>query len=205
MGPEMPAMGTMRTLGELPGWLRLVGVVVFAVLAVLHLRHSREAPGRQRFWHAGHAGMAAAMVAMYWPVARPLISRGVGATVFLTAAAVFLALAARGATAGTTPGRRLFALWWATAAVDMAAMAYMYTMTPRTRLITDALVVYFVIQAGAWARAQRAARAPASPLLQPAGAHVDRDPTKSWSIWAPKLRASQAGTSLAMAATLLLM
>jgi hypothetical protein len=79
----------------------------------------------------------------------------------------------------------------------MAAMAYMYAMTSQTRAITDAFVLYFVIQAVVWTR-------PLVPASTLAAGHLDRASTTSMT-WSPALRASQAGAAVAMAATLLIM
>jgi hypothetical protein len=201
----MPGMTNTQTVGELPNWVRLVGIVVFALAAAQHLWHGRQVTGRQSWWHSGHAGMALAMVAMYWPGARALVPGRVGVTVFITAATLFLALAARAATGSGSPRSSPFTTLWTAAALDMAAMAYMYAMTSQTQVITYAFVLYFLIQAVVWTRRKRAGRplAPASTHLP--AEHLDRGSATSSLTWPPALRASQAGTAVAMAATLLIM
>jgi small-conductance mechanosensitive channel len=200
----MTNMTNMATRGGLPSWVRVVGVVVFGLVAAEHLWHGREVSRRHRFWHAGHAGMAAAMVAMYWPSARPLIPGHLGAIVFVAGAAVFLAVAARAATGSRGLRLNLSTTLWTSAALDMAAMAYMYAVTAQTRVITGAFVLYFVIQAVVWARRGRAA-SPRNPASTPvASASLERGPTPATTL-PPALRAGRAGAAVAMAATLLIM
>jgi hypothetical protein len=148
--------------------------------------------------------MAAAMVAMYWPSARPLIPGHVGVIVFVTGAAVFLALAARAATGSHGLRLNLSTTLWTSAALDMAAMAYMYALTTQTRVITGAFVLYFVIQAVIWTRRRRAA-SPLKPASTPVpSGYLERGPTAS-PTWPPALRAGRTCAAVAMAATLLIM
>lgn len=213
----MDTMAGMQNLDRWPSWLRVAALAVFTVVGVQHLWHTRTASARHRVWHGGHATMAAGMVAMYWPAAQPPIPDSLGATLFLTAAAIFLTLATRAETPGHTRHVRALNPLWAAAAVEMTAMAYMYVMASQTPIITDVFVAYFLAQTVAWARDWWNGHQLAAPSTQVTDLNHGSKPR--WgapptptvlapnppAAWPPALRVGLATMALGMAATLLIM
>jgi hypothetical protein len=114
-------MGATPLLAEPLRWAL---VVVFTVVLGVHLLHARRTGGAHRFWHGGHAVMAAAMACMVVPGAlattsAPLWFIGTGGA---AGAALVYALLRR------WDGERT-ALPWLTLAAGLAVTAYMCLMT----------------------------------------------------------------------------
>ncbi|MEV0068031.1 MULTISPECIES: DUF5134 domain-containing protein [unclassified Amycolatopsis] len=131
----------------LPQWARLAWVAVLAGAAVVHLAHVVAMDGRQRWWHAGHTVMAAAMAAMYAlpRMAHPSLYEA-GAVLFSAGGAVL---------AVTT-----VSLWWRDRRVhhrwvlstaDFLVMAAMCAESPaRLGLLAQLCAAYLTIEGLAW-------------------------------------------------------
>lgn len=147
--------------------------VVFVAVAAVHLRHllhtdlhtGLQADGRRsgqahasvRVWHGGHVAMAVGMVLMLLPiglmppaaVAVPAFA-ALGALSAATCAAAWLRARRSRTLAGRAGGRR-WAWCWAVLAVDMAVMAYMWTVTSATPAwLTVTAVVWLAAESVLW-------------------------------------------------------
>ncbi|MGH3632256.1 MAG: DUF5134 domain-containing protein [Sciscionella sp.] len=134
----------------LPSWLGLVWTGAFVSVVVVHLWHVVVMTGRPRAWHGVHVLMSTGMIVMFVPTDRMLVPAGVGAIVF-GIAAVGVASFVAGARVRAERGGGL----WLVSAVDLAAMAYMFTMMSMASLrlvwLTMVLVAWFAVQAAGWA------------------------------------------------------
>jgi hypothetical protein len=128
-----------------PEWLGIAGAAIFVAIAVSHLRHLAAADGQRRPWHACHVLIAVGMAFMYAPaVIDPL---GVPARFWQIVFAVACILAAVWSMSG---GQRTPTLMWLLTAVDLGAMACMWTPHVSASLCW-ALVIYLTVQASLWA------------------------------------------------------
>ncbi|MGP0051201.1 MAG: DUF5134 domain-containing protein [Solirubrobacteraceae bacterium] len=133
----------------LPSWLAVVWMVTFASILVIHVRHAVEEEGERRLWHCGHVLMALGMALMYAPASidRLDISSAWWQLVFGCATLAIFAL-----TLGRTLARRAISPLWPLMAIDMAAMAYMWSSSGLVAPLTWLLVTYFLGQSVLWAR-----------------------------------------------------
>lgn len=132
----------------LPDWLAVLWTLVFLVILVVHARHMIETHGQRRAWHSGHVLMAFGMVFMFAPGSLDHfdIPQGFWPILFANAAGLIVAWGL----AGTLAGRAVNGLW-AVIALDLAAMAYMWSPSGYVAPVTWLLVAYFAIQALLWA------------------------------------------------------
>ncbi|NMH97550.1 DUF5134 domain-containing protein [Pseudonocardia acidicola] len=131
----------------LPSWLGYSWTAVFAVILIVHVWHAAVLAGRHRLWHGVHVLMAAGMIVMFLPTARMVVPAGFGAMVFGLAAVVVAGLRLGARVRGETVG----GLWLATV-VDLAAMAYMFTLASfRVLWLTIALAAWLIVEAAGWA------------------------------------------------------
>jgi len=132
----------------LPNWLAVLWTLAFLVVLVVHAKHVAETHGERRFWHSGHVLMAFGMTFMFAPGSLDHfnIPNGFWPLLFANACGVVVAwILAR-----ALNGRDVNALW-VVLAVDLAAMAYMWSPSGYVAPITWLLVAYFAVQAALWA------------------------------------------------------
>lgn len=145
------AMGHLGSVGAtpdlLPDWLGIIGAVIFLLVAGAHLGHLAMTSGERRRWHVLHVAMALGMASMYAPArVDPL---PFAAEVWQLA---FVALALAAGTrwlcglAGLASNNPL----WLLTAIDLGAMAYMWTESDFVPALTWALVAYLVLEACLW-------------------------------------------------------
>ncbi len=129
-----------------PEWIGLAWTAIYVVVLCLHISHMVTMPGRARLWHASHTLMAAGMIDMYWPGHMP-VGAVAGEVVFAVALAVVLALIS-----AELLRQAPVAGLWLIAAVDLAAMIFMFAaMAHPVGALTTALVIWFTIEALGWA------------------------------------------------------
>jgi hypothetical protein len=135
---NMSGHQALGTMGILPGWLAIVWALAFLVVLAVHERHALESTGQTRIWHCGHVVMAAGMAIMFVSSADSSllpIPNGSWAVVFVGLAVAILIWCA-----AQVASRRSINALWLLAAVDMAAMAYMWVEASRTTALTWLLV-----------------------------------------------------------------
>jgi hypothetical protein len=140
--------GGSGTTNILPQWLAVVWTLVFIAIIVSHVLHLRDSHGQRRLWHSGHVLMAFGMAFMFAPGSLDHfnIPSGFWQIVFADASiAIVLWMLAQALT-----GRAINVLWLIMA-VDLGAMAYMWSPSGFQAPITWILVAYFALQAGVWA------------------------------------------------------
>lgn len=187
----------------LPGWVRVLGVVVLLAAAAVLARRAARATGTQRLWHAGYAGVAVAMALMF--AANPMVGPGpswsawivlVGAALALVALTAFMVIHRR--SGGLAPP-------WLFAWVDLVILGYIQVPSPSRpipvcTLFAAYLAVQIVARALAAARARRRP-APARSLVgaaggpDPAAEHATEHTTEHATEQAPA-HAGGTGTDL---------
>jgi hypothetical protein len=153
-GTHATTMGSMSmTAGGhatniLPSWLAVLWMLVFFVIIAVHVRHVLESAGQRRTWHSGHVLMALGMAFMFAPasVEHFNIPAGFWSLAFANAALAVVLWMLYQAFAGQGTN----ALWLAMA-LDLGAMAYMWSPGGFQAPLTWLLVVYFAVQALLWA------------------------------------------------------
>lgn len=132
----------------LPNWLAVIWMLVFFAVIATHGKHVLESEGQRRFWHSGHVLMAIGMAVMFAPASVDYfhIPTGFWSLAFANGAiAVLLWMLVQ-----LFEGRGVNLLWLLIA-LDLGAMAYMWTPGGLQAPITWLLVAYFAIQAVLWA------------------------------------------------------
>lgn len=131
----------------IPVWLGLLAVVALLAVAISHLRHLLETCGERRSWHLCHVFMAVGMAAMYVPASIDpgLVPAELWRLLFVAAAT----LAAGRWIAGLLGAMNQNNLW-ALTALDLGAMAYMWSPASFASPLTWALVGYLALEAGLW-------------------------------------------------------
>jgi hypothetical protein len=134
--------------GLVPEWVAVIWLLMFAAIVVAHSRHLLASHGQRRIWHAGHVLMALGMVVMYTDFAFGGVgpASGVWRTGFGYAAAMTVAWAVLQLLRG-----RAVNVLWATAVLDLTAMAYMWSPGGVHGPITWLFVCYLLAQAALWA------------------------------------------------------
>lgn len=131
----------------LPNWLAVIWTLLFIVVLVLHARHVAETSDGRRWWHSGHVLMALGMIFMFAPVSLDHfnIPNGFWQLLFANAAGLVLAWILAQAVSG-----RAVNMLWVAMAIDLGAMAYMFSPTGFVAPIAWLLVAYFAGQALLW-------------------------------------------------------
>jgi len=139
--------GGSGTTSILPEWLAVIWTLVFIVLIVVHSLHLRDSHGQRRLWHSGHVLMAFGMAFMFAPASIDHfdIPSGFWQIVFANGALAILAWMLTQALSG-----RAINVLWLTMAVDLGAMAYMWSPSGFQAPITWILVAYFAAQSLLW-------------------------------------------------------
>jgi len=144
----MRMTGAMHgTTNILPSWLAVLWAIAFLAILVIHARHVYESEGQRRLWHSGHVAMALGMFFMYAPASINAISlpAGVWQIAFADGALAVLAWMLVQAMAG-----RAVNVLWMVMAIDLGAMAYMWSPSGFQSPLTWILVAYFVVQSALW-------------------------------------------------------
>jgi hypothetical protein len=135
------------TTNILPSWLAVIWTLVFIVIIVVHALHLRDSEGQRRIWHSGHVLMAFGMAFMFAPssIDHFNIPSGFWQLAFANGAiAIVLWMLAQ-----ALSGRAVNALWLIMA-IDLGAMAYMWSPSGFQAPITWILVAYFALQTLLW-------------------------------------------------------
>lgn len=135
------------TTNILPAWLAVIWTLVFIAIIVIHARHVIDSDGQRRVWHSGHVLMAFGMAFMFAPGSLDHfnIPSGFWQLVFANGALAALAWMFAQALSG-----RAINVLWLVMAIDLGAMAYMWSPSGFQAPLTWILVVYFVAQSLLW-------------------------------------------------------
>ncbi len=135
------------TTNILPAWLAVIWTLVFIGIVVIHTRHVLDSDGQRRIWHSGHVLMALGMTFMFAPSSIDYfaIPSGFWQLVFANGSLVAMAWMLVQALSG----RAINALWLVMA-IDLGAMAYMWSPSGFQAPLTWILVAYFVAQSLLW-------------------------------------------------------
>jgi Domain of unknown function (DUF5134) len=148
IGPMSMSAGAHGATDILPAWLAVIWTLVFVAIIVIHVRHVLDSDdGQRRVWHSGHVLMAFGMAFMFAPASIDHfdIPSGFWQLVFANGAiAIVLWMVAQGVS-----GRAINVLWLVMA-IDMAAMAYMWSPSGFQAPLTWLLVAYFAAQSLLW-------------------------------------------------------
>jgi Domain of unknown function (DUF5134) len=131
----------------LPEWLAVIWTLAFIAIVVIHALHLRDSHGQRRLWHSGHVLMACGMAFMFAPssIDHFNIPSGFWQLAFANGAiAIVLWMLAQ-----ALSGRAINVLWLVMA-IDLGAMAYMWSPSGFQAPITWLLVAYFAVQALLW-------------------------------------------------------
>ena len=122
-GMSMGAGGHGAT-NILPAWLAVIWTLVFVAIVVIHARHVLDSDGQRRIWHSGHVLMALGMAFMFAPASIDHfdIPSGFWQLAFANGALAILAWMLAQALAG-----RAINVLWPVMAIDLGAMAYMWS------------------------------------------------------------------------------
>ncbi len=135
------------TTNILPAWLAVIWTLVFIAIIVIHTRHVLDSDGQRRVWHSGHVLMAFGMAFMFAPSSIDYfnIPSGFWQLVFANGAIAALAWILVQALSG-----RAVNVLWLVMAIDLGAMAYMWSPSGFQAPLTWILVVYFLAQSLLW-------------------------------------------------------
>ncbi|MGA2455726.1 MAG: DUF5134 domain-containing protein [Solirubrobacteraceae bacterium] len=147
VGGMFMSTGAHGTTNILPEWLAVIWTLVFIAIVVVHTLHLRDSHGQRRLWHSGHVLMALGMAFMFAPssIDHFDIPSGFWQLAFANGAiATLLWMLAQ-----AFDGRAINVLW-PVMAVDLGAMAYMWSPSGFQAPITWLLVAYFAAQSLLW-------------------------------------------------------
>jgi len=151
-GAHSTVGGMSMTVGHgttniLPNWLAVIWTLVFIAIIIVHARHLRDTHGQQRIWHSGHVLMAFGMAFQFAPssIDHFNIPSGFWQLAFANACAAALIWILVQALA-----HRPVNVLWLVMAIDLAAMAYMWSPNGFQAPITWLLVAYFTVQSLLW-------------------------------------------------------
>lgn len=147
IGGMSMSSGAHGTTNILPEWLAVTWTLAFIAIVVIHALHLRNSHGQRRLWHSGHVLMALGMAFMFAPASIDHfnIPSGFWQLAFANAALAILAWMLAQAMSGRTIN-----VLWLVMAVDLGAMAYMWSPRGFQAPITWLLVAYFVAQSLLW-------------------------------------------------------
>jgi hypothetical protein len=131
----------------LPSWLAVLWMLAFFAIIAVHGRHVLESHGQRRFWHSGHVVMAIGMAVMFAPASIDYfdIPSGFWSLAFANGAIAVLLWMLVQAFDGRGTN-----LLWLVMALDLGAMAYMWSPSGFQAPITWLLVAYFAAQSLLW-------------------------------------------------------
>ncbi len=131
----------------LPAWLAVIWTLVFIAVIVIHARHVLDSDGQRRIWHSGHVLMALGMAFMFAPASIDHfdVPSGFWQLAFANGALAILAWMLAQALSG-----RAINVLWLVMAIDLGAMAYMFSPSGFQAPLTWLLVAWFVAQSLLW-------------------------------------------------------
>lgn len=131
----------------LPGWLAVIWTLLFIAIIVIHAKHVLESHAQRRVWHSGHVLMALGMAFMFAPASIDHfnIPSGFWQLAFANGALAILAWMLAQALSG-----RAINVLWLVMAIDLGAMAYMWSPSGFQAPLTWLLVAYFGAQSILW-------------------------------------------------------
>jgi hypothetical protein len=131
----------------LPEWLAVIWMLVFIAVVVIHALHLRDTHGQRRVWHSGHVLMALGMAFMFAPASIDHfdIPSGFWQLAFANGAlAIFAWMLAQAL------HRHAINVLWPVMAIDLGAMAYMWSPSGFQAPLTWLLVAWFIVQSLLW-------------------------------------------------------
>ena len=139
--------GAHSATNILPEWLAVLWTLAFIAILVIHARHVLDSDGQRRIWHSGHVLMALGMAFMFAPASLDhfAIPAGFWQLAFANGALAILAWMLAQALSG-----RAINVLWLVMAVDLGAMAYMWSASGFQAPLTWLLVAYFAAQSLLW-------------------------------------------------------
>jgi len=139
--------GAHGTTNILPEWLAVIWTLAFIAIIVIHALHLRDTHGQQRIWHSGHVLMAFGMAFMFAPASIDHfnIPSGFWQLAFANGAIAIVLWMLTQAVSG-----RALNVLWLVMAIDLAAMAYMWSPSGFQAPLTWLLVAYFTVQSLLW-------------------------------------------------------
>jgi Domain of unknown function (DUF5134) len=143
----VPMSSAAHGTNIVPEWLAVLWTLAFIAIVVIHALHLRDSQGQRRVWHSGHVLMALGMAFMFAPssIDHFNVPSGFWQLAFANAAiAIVLWMLAQ-----ALSGRAINVLWLVMA-VDLGAMAYMWSPSGLQAPITWILVAYFAVQSLLW-------------------------------------------------------
>ncbi len=147
VGGMSMSIGGHGATNILPEWLAVIWTLVFVAVVVIHALHLRDTHGQRRLWHSGHVLMALGMAFMFAPASIDHfdIPSGFWQLVFANGALAILAWMLAQALS-----RRAINVLWLVMAIDLGAMAYMWSPSGFQAPLTWLLVAYFLVQSLLW-------------------------------------------------------
>jgi len=148
IGGMSMSLGGHGAVNILPAWLAVVWTLVFLAIVVIHARHVLDSDDLQRrTWHSGHVLMALGMAFMFAPssIDHFDVPGGFWQLAFANGALAVLAWMLAQALS-----RRAINVLWLVMALDLGAMAYMWSPSGFQAPITWLLVAYFAAQSLLW-------------------------------------------------------
>jgi hypothetical protein len=135
------------TTNILPEWLAILWTLVFIAIIVIHGRHVLESRGQRQIWHSGHVLMALGMAFMFAPASIDHfnIPSGFWQLAFANGAILILAWMLAQALSA-----HAINVLWLVMAIDLGAMAYMWSPSGFQAPLTWILVAYFGVQSLLW-------------------------------------------------------
>jgi hypothetical protein len=132
----------------LPDWLAVIWTLVFVAIIIVHIRHVLDSDdGQRRIWHSGHVLMAFGMAFQFAPSSLDHfnIPAGFWQLAFANAAIAAVLWILMQAVSG-----RAVNVLWLVMAIDLGAMAYMWSPSGFQAPLTWLLVAYFAAQSLLW-------------------------------------------------------
>jgi hypothetical protein len=148
IGGMSMSVGAHGTTNILPDWLAVIWTLAFIAIIVIHTRHVLDSDdGQRRIWHSGHVLMAFGMAFQFAPASIDHfnIPAGFWQLVFANAAIAVLLWMLTQAVNG-----RAVNVLWLVMAIDLGAMAYMWSPSGFQAPLTWLLVAYFAAQSLLW-------------------------------------------------------
>jgi Domain of unknown function (DUF5134) len=147
-GMSMSTGAHVGATNILPSWLAVIWTLVFIAILVIHVRHVLDSDGQRRIWHSGHVAMALGMAFMFAPASLDHfdIPSGFWQLAFANGALAVLAWMLVQAFLG-----QAINVLWLLMAIDLGAMAYMWSPSGFQAPLTWLLVAYFACQTLLWA------------------------------------------------------
>jgi len=136
-----------HTTNILPSWLAVIWTLVFVAILIIHARHVLDSSGQRRVWHSGHVAMALGMAFMFAPASLDHFNIPSG---FWQLAFANGALAIVAWMLVQWFAERAVNVLWLVMAIDLGAMAYMWSPNGFQAPLTWLLVAYFVLQSMLW-------------------------------------------------------